>query len=225
MFFVSVICACVWGCNTGVLVLPELQPASITFVNVTTDIQNLEVVVDGQNTLVVPRTQTTTIANVPSGRMVGFYLQNGGRGLRRDTLFYTLGANASLIMFVKGGSASLVEFFGRPLQDTLIPPTASKGYVRFTHAAENTPTLLEPFSVQIFMDGQLLFPQEYLPGLTSPSFAAVEPGTYTFEVRDSITGAVLATKNGVSISAGSSTMIFTYDLQPANPSALGIGIF
>ena len=156
------------------------------------------------------------------GRPVSFTFNENGKSIRRDTLYYTLGSNANLILFVKGSAKGLVEFFSIAQQDTTLPASAPNAVIRFTHAA------LESFgaqTVKVFANGNQLFNEEFDPGITSTKFLQIPPGSYTFELRDAFTNNVVGTIGAIQISAGVSYMLFSYDLLPVAEKQVGLSIF
>ena len=82
----------VTSCEEEVLVFPTLDPANVRFINTTQDVNDLNVVIDERATVNAQRGEATAYAEAASGRQIGFVLKDGDEDLRRDTLFYTLGA-------------------------------------------------------------------------------------------------------------------------------------
>lgn len=211
------------ACDEDVLTFPEPSPASVRVVNVTRDVVTLGVLVDGTTKFDVPRGAASGYVPSPAGRAVSFVLLDEGRSLRRDTLFYTLGGNARVILFAKGTKTNLVEFRSA-IQDTALPPSETRGFVKFVHMAEYE--LADGEFVEVVTpEGTKIFPEIFLPGIASPSWVALEPGTYTFQIRAYGTTDILATLSNVTISAGSTRILYTFDAAPPVPDSLALSIF
>lgn len=208
------------GCNENILVFPTLDPALVRIVNTTQDVGTLDVVVDGSATVTSQRGFVTEYTSSPAGRPVGFVLNENGEPLRRDTLFYTLGGNAKVILFARGAKATLVEF-RRAIQDTTLAPTDDP-VIRFTHMAENTDffVTLELF----FKGGEKVYDEEFDPGLSS-GYASLAPGTYSFEVRSWETGDVAATLENVEIKSGQAYMLYAWDENPPAVDQVALSVF
>lgn len=211
------------SCDEDVLTFPEPSPASVRVVNVTRDVVSLGVLVDGTTSFDVARGEASGYVPSPAGRAVSFVLLDSGRSLRRDTLFYTLGGSARVILFAKGTKTNLVEFRSA-VQDTVLPTSETRGFVKFVHMAEYELTDGE-FVEVVTPDGTNVFPEVFLPGIASPSWVALEPGTYTFQIRAYGTTDILTTLSNVSISAGSTRILYTFDAAPPVPDSLALSIF
>lgn len=210
------------SCTENVLVFPDSKPARVRIVNITQDVSNLEVSIDKQTPLVAERGGSVLASNFPAGRPVSFTFSEQGKLVRRDTLYYTLGSNANLILFVKGSAKGLVEFFSVAQQDTVLPRDASNAVLRFTHGALES---LGAQTVLVFANGTQLMTEEYDPGITSSKYYSLAPGLYNFELRDAFTNEVVGVKTNVQISAAQSYMLFSFDLLPVQDKQVGVSIF
>lgn len=207
------------SCTDDVLVFPTPDPANVRIVNTTQDVAVLETVIDGTTSVVAERGLPSSFTGVPAGRPIGFVFKSNGADLRRDTLFYTLGGGANVILFARGSQSRLIEF-RRALQDTIIGAT-SNPVVRFVHMAENTDQFvtMEVF----FQNGQRAFEEVFDPGIAS-SYVSFDPGTYTFELREWETTNVAA-RLTVSLEAGTSYTMYAYDAAPPLRDSIALQIF
>lgn len=211
------------ACNENVLDLPDPPPARLRIVNVTEDVETLSVMVDSSARLTISRGKASGFEQAAAGRAISFDLSDGnGQPLRRESLYYTLGGGARVLLFVKGSRTGLIEF-RRAIQDTVIDPASTSAFVRFTHMAELTD---RGQLVELWVKGgKRVFPEDYLPGITSPKAEPIVPGTYTFELRESGTTSVLAEWPAMDVKAGTSVMLYTYDLAPPELDRIGTGAF
>lgn len=208
------------SCSDGVITFPTPDPARVRIVNVTQNVSVARVVFDSTIVVDAPRGQASAFTEVPAGRPVVMTLGTPTK-VFRSSLKYTLGGNARVILFAKGDSNGLVEF-RREIQDTILPTVSTKAVVRFTHMAENVD---KAYFVELWCNGKQLMPQEFEPGISSPTYTTLEPGTYSFEIREAGTTNVLATRPNVQISAGVSYMLFTFDTTPGLTDQLTLSIF
>ena len=196
------------SCEQDVLVFPTPDPARVRIVNTTQDVVNLETVIDETASITAARGAATIYAPAPAGRPIGFVFKENGEDLRRDTLFYTLGGSASVILFARGSRTGLVEF-RRPLQDTSIPADADP-VVRFVHMGEQTDQF---FTLEVFTgDGERAFPEIFDPGIAS-AYRSFPAGEITFEAREWEAPTVAASLT-TTLERGRSYVIYTYDAAP-----------
>jgi hypothetical protein len=210
------------ACHENVLQLATLDPAQTRIVNIVDDIDTLGVEVDLTNTVNIQRGAASDAIELPAGRAVPFVFLQNGAPITDDTLYYTLGAKGSVLFFARGSSGTIVEFT-RPIQDTVVPAGDPNVYLRFSHMATYV-SVAEIVQV-IDANGELVFPEEYLPGLTTPAYKKLSPGTYTFRVVETGTTNVLAELKDVQLAAGRSYMLFTFDKQPPQIDNIVLSIF
>jgi len=217
----SILClATLVSCDNGVLNFPQPAPAAVRVVNVTQDVATLGVVIEGSTNMLVNRGDASSFESVTAGRPVSFVFKDGDIVLRRDTLFYTLGGNARVILFAKGTKTNLVEF-RQAIQDTNVSGSPM-AFVRFTHMAE---FVNRAEFVELWTDaGQKVFTDLFLPGISSPTYAQLTPGTHSFVLREEGTGAELARLSNVSLSAGISYMLYTFDAAPTAIDSIAMNI-
>jgi hypothetical protein len=210
------------ACSEDVLVFPTPPPAQVRIVNTTQDVDPLTVMVDNSTQATAIRGEYSVLVTAPAGRPISFVLMERDSMLRRDTLYYTLGGSGKIILFTRGSKSNLVEF-RRVIQDTQLPAGSANSVIRFTHMAENVDKAV---TLEIWVKGAgRLFPEDFDPGLSSPTYTAITPGTYTFEIREYKTTNVLFELSNVSIEAGKSYMIYTFDADPNVTDAIGASIF
>lgn len=213
--------AIIVGCNDGVLNFPQPAPASVRVVNVTQDVAELGVVVEGTSNIRVSRGTASTEFDVTAGRPISFVFKEGDSVLRRDTLFYTLGGDARVILFAKGTKTNLVEF-RKAIQDTTLSGTAM-AFLRFTHMAE---FVNRAEFVELWIEGgQKVFDDLFLPGISSTTYAQLAPGTYSFVLREEGSGVELGRLANVSLSASMSYMLYSYDAAPPAIDSIAMNIF
>jgi hypothetical protein len=221
-----IIVACVGlvGCNESVLDFPTPTPARVRIVNTSRDADTLGVVIDSTTVIRVPRTDVSGGVEVSAGRPISFLVTYRGAAIGRDTARYTLGAGGSIVLFARGSRFNLVAF-NQPVQDTLLAPSEPNAFVRFTNACEydfvEAGSLVELYTAQ----GDKVFKEQYPPDITSPSWARMAPGTYTFVLREAGTTNVLARLENVTLAAGTTYMIFSYDRTPPTLDDIGLSIF
>ena len=207
------------SCEQDVLVFPTPDPARVRIVNTTQDVAELETIIDETVSIASQRGQATVYASAPAGRPIGFVFKEDGEDLRRDTLFYTLGGSASVILFARGSRTGLVEF-RRPLQDTSIPADADP-VVRFVHMGEQTDQF---FTLEVFTgDGERAFPEIFDPGIAS-AYRPFPAGEITFEAREWESPTVAATLT-TTLERGRAYMIYTYDAAPPAFDQLNMSVF
>lgn len=81
------------------------------------------------------------------------------------------------------------------------------------------------YFVEVWSNGTRLMSQEYEPGISSPSYTAIKPGTYDFEIREAGTTNVLTKLSNVSITNGMSYMLYTYDALQGKTDDITLDIF
>ncbi len=219
------------GCESGVLVFPTPQPANVRFVNVTSDISTVRVMIDGGTTVDVARGDASDYTDVGAGRQVAIVVTEPDpvpsdaipARIFVDTTKYTFGERGRVILFVFGDTTGTTAFRSE-IQDTVLPSSTSKPVIRFTHMAL---TVDKAYFVDVFIAGgrQLFSGQEFSPGISASSYEELEPGTYTFELRESGTTNVVATLRDVTITSGRSYMLYSYDAAPPEMDAVALSIF
>jgi len=209
------------ACEEDVLTFPTPNPAQVRIVNTTQDVGVLSVLIDRTSTVDVNRGTASNEVTTSAGRPVSFVLKEGTTDLRRDTLYYTLGGDARVILFTYGSKNGLVEF-RRAIQDTTLD-AASDPVIRFTHMAEST----DQFStLEVWITGgPRLLSEDFDYGLSSTSYQSIAPGTYSFEVREYGTTNVGATISNVTLERGKSYMLYVYDTEPPTPDRIALSIF
>lgn len=208
------------ACSDGVLTFPTPDPAEISVINVTDDVAKLSVLVDGTSTVTALRGAASASASCPAGRPVGFVLKDSITDLR-DTVYYTLGGKAKVILFAYGSKSSVVEF-RRAIQDTVLPASANP-VVRFTHMAQAVDRFA---TLEVWIKGgSRLIDEDFDPGLTSTSYTSLPPGTYSFELREYQTTNVAATLDNVVLQPGKSYMLYTWDAAPPATDSVTLSIF
>lgn len=218
--YVLVVIVSIIGCDEDVLVFPTPPSAYVQFINVTQDIATLSVVVDASDSVDVPRGSSSGFVPAAAGRPVGIMLKQDTSRLR-DTLYYTLGGSARVLLFTRGSKSNVVEF-RRAIQDTTLP-AGSDPVIRFTHMAEN----VNRFStVEVWISGgSKIFDEEFDPGFTSTSYISLPTGTYSFEIREAGTTNVAARISNVQLESGRSYMLYTYDDAPPALDMVTLAIF
>ena len=207
------------ACEQDVLVFPTPDPARVRIVNTTQDVATLETVIDETVSISSDRGLATAYASAPAGRPIGFVFKEDGEDLRRDTLFYTLGGSASVILFARGSKTGLVEF-RRPLQDTSIAADADP-VVRFVHMGERTDQF---FTLEVFTaDGQRAFPEIFDPGIAS-DYRSFPPGEITFETRE-WEAPTVAAEYTMTLERGKTYVMYTYDAAPPTFDQLAMTAF
>ncbi len=210
------------GCESGVITFPTPDPAAVRIVNTTQNVPIVRVTMDSTINVDVARGLATEYTPVAAGRPITIQI-GSPTTIYRDNLRYTLGGNGRVILFVRGDTSSLVEF-RREIQDTVLPPGTTSSVIRFTHMAENV--VDKAYFLEVWITGGTrLLPEEYEPGISSPLYHGIEPGTYSFEVREGGTTNVLAVLPNVQISAGRSYMLYTYDADPPTVDSISLSIF
>lgn len=213
------LCLLLVGCTDGVLTFPEPSPATTTIVNVTDDVDTLNVVVDATTQTTAMRGDASAWVPCPSGRPVGFVLKDNEKDLR-DTVFYTLGGSAKVILFTYGSRRTTIEF-RRGIQDTTLPADADP-VIRFTHMAQNVNQFA---TLEVWITGGArLLPDDFDPGLTSQQYTSIAPGTYSFEVREYQTNNVAAVITNVTLVRGKSYMLYTWDAKPPQVDSVALSI-
>lgn len=208
------------ACSDGVLTFPTPDPALVRVVNTTQDVEQLTIVIDEVATVTASRGASADTVRAAAGRPIGFVLKEGSTTLRRDTLFYTLGGNGRIILFTRGSKQNVVEF-RRVIQDTVLAPS-NVPLIRFTHMAENTDQYI---SLEVWISGgQQLFGEIFDPGLSS-KYQELQPGSYTFELREAGTTNVVATLPDVQIKNGQSYMLYAWDTAPPELDQVTLSIF
>lgn len=208
------------SCSDGVITFPTPDPAQIRIVNVTQNVPVTRVVFDSTVTVDANRGKASDYVQVAAGRPLQFTLGSPVK-VFRSNLRYTLGGNARVILFARGDTNGLVEF-RREIQDTTISAQSPDALIRFTHMAENVD---KAYFVEVWSNGTRLMSQEYEPGISSPSYTAIKPGTYDFEIREAGTTNVLTKLSNVSITNGMSYMLYTYDALQGKTDDITLDIF
>ena len=217
---IAVTAALLTSCTENVLTFPDPDPAKVRIINTTQDVSELSIVIDGTATVKANRGEATDYTTTPAGRPVGFVLKEGNEELRRDTLFYTLGGNGQVILFARGAKTGLVEF-RRAIHDTTLAP-GDDPVIRFTHMAENTDQFI---TMEVFfLGGENVFGEEFDPGLSS-SYVSLEPGQYSFEVREWETTNVAVTLENITLERGKAYMLYAWDLAPPALDQVGLSVF
>jgi len=208
------------ACSDGVITFPIPDPAKVRIVNVTQNVPVTRVVFDSTIVVDAARGKASDFVQVAAGRPVQFTLGTPN-SVYRSNLRYTLGGDARVILFARGDTNGLVEF-RREIQDTLLSAQSANAVIRFTHMAENVE---KAYFVEVWSNGTRLMSQEYEPGISSPNYTSIQPGTYSFEVREAGTTNVLARLQNVSITRGGSFMLYTYDAEPGRTDDIKLDIF
>jgi hypothetical protein len=208
------------ACSDGVITFPTPDPAQVRIVNVTQNVPVTRVIFDSTIVLDAARGQASQYVEIAAGRPVTFTLGSPNK-IYRSNLRYTLGGNARVILFARGDTNGLVEF-RREIQDTTLPSGTPHAVIRFTHMAENVD---KAYFVEVWSNGQRLMTQDFEPGISSPTYTIIQPGTHTFEIREAGTTNVLATLTNVQLFAGLSYMLYTYDTQTQTTDDLTLDIF
>ncbi len=207
------------ACTDDVLVFPTPEPANVRIVNTTQDVALLETVIDASTSIVAERGSPSAYTSVPAGRPIGFVFKSNGADLRRDTLFYTLGGGANVILFARGSQSRLIEF-RRALQDTSISPTADP-VVRFVHMAENTDQFV---TLEVFLqNGQRAFTEIFDPGIAS-GYTAFPAGEYIFEARE-WESTTVAARLTARLEAGKAYTMYAYDAAPPLRDSIALQMF
>lgn len=207
------------GCSDGVITFPAPEPAQIRVVNATINVPLLRVTIDSSSYVDVARGAASSFTTVPAGRPATFFFGSPSRTYRSD-LRFTLGGSARVLLFIWGDSSSVIEY-RRVIQDTLLPAGTPNAFVRFTHMGGSTGSGF--YEVDVWINGQTKLTQEYFePGASSASYSTLQPGRYSFELRESGTSTVLATLADVELRAGTSYMLFSFDAATAGDLQLGI---
>jgi hypothetical protein len=198
------------SCEDGVITFPTPEPAQLRIVNVTSNLQRARVTIDSATFIEADRGRASDYTQIAAGRQIQVQIGSPTR-VFRNNLRYTLGGGARVILFVRGDTTSLIEF-RREIQDTALPMGSTNAVLRFTHMAENVD---KGYFTEIWISGgEQLFPVEFEPGISSRSYYAIAPGTYSFELREAGTQNVLARLNDVTIRAGTSSMLYSYNASP-----------
>ncbi|MDZ4746306.1 MAG: hypothetical protein SGJ05_09935 [bacterium] len=209
------------ACDDGVLNFPQPAPASVRVVNVTQDVTLLGVGIEGETKLLIARGSVSSVIEVPAGRQVSFVFLDSNKMIGRDTLRYTFGGDARVILFAKGTKTNLVEI-RQAIQDTIVT-SSSMAFVRFTHMVENFD---KAGFVELWHEsGSLVFDDLFQPGFSSRGYTQLAPGTYSFVLREEGTSLVLGRLTNVSLAAGMSYMIYSYDAAPPAVDSIAMGIF
>ncbi|MCX6139795.1 MAG: hypothetical protein NTX15_03035 [Candidatus Kapabacteria bacterium] len=218
---VILIGAMLTGCDSGVITFPAPEPALVRIANVTQNVPVSRVTIDSTKVVDVPRGDASQFTEVSAGRPVTFTIGSPDK-VFRSNLKYTFGGGGRVILFVRGDTTSLVEF-RREIQDTLLPSNTPNSVIRFTHMAE---TVDKAYFLEVWITGgEKLLPEEYEPGISSLNYKSIQPGTYSFEVREGRTSNVIATLQNVTIKSGQSYMLYSYDAEPPLVDRVTLKIF
>lgn len=209
------------GCESGVITFPAPDPAFVRIANVTQNVPISRVTIDSTIGVDITRGEASSFTEVSAGRPIVFTIGSPEK-VYRNNLKYTFGGGGRVILFVRGDTTSLVEF-RREIQDTLLPTDAPTSVIRFTHMAE---TVDKAYFLEVWITGgERLLPEEFEPGISSLTYKNIQPGTYTFEVREGRTTNVIATLPNVTIIPGQSYMLYTYDAEPPLVDRVTLKIF
>lgn len=208
------------ACDDGVITFPVPEPAMVRIINVTQNVPIARVVFDSTIVTEAARGKSSTYTQVSAGRPITFTL-GSPTTTYRSNLRYTFGGNARVILFARGDTNGLVEF-RREIQDTILPSTSPSAVIRFTHMAENVD---KAYFVEVWSNGTRLMGQDFEPGISSPSYTAIQPGTYSFEIREAGTTNVLARLSNVPLLSGSSYMLYTFDSDNNRTDDINVDIF
>lgn len=203
------------SCSEDVLTFPELEPARIRIVNVAPGIESLQFVIDSSIVLNVPFSEISPSTAIPSGRPIPFVINVNGRPASRDTSRFTFGTSgASFLATISltPGNYSIVS----PIRDTILPANVPNGYVKFLHGVSDD----RFFEVEVYytQEEPLFASRTFDPYSSSPNFAQLSPGTYTFYLREAGSSTEFARLENVRIDAGRSYLLYSH------PSSAGDGI-
>lgn len=206
------------ACNDGVIVFTTPSPAKMRVVNVTLDIPLVQVVVDSTIRINSYSGKASEYTDVAAGRPVGLQIASADSISKEKK--YTFGDNGKTILFVKGSTERGVDFLS--VQDTTLPANEQSSFVRFVHMAKglNKASVVELWA----NNAQQVFPNRFQPELSSPGFARLPPGRYSFEVREARTPNVIARLDTTAMEPGRSYIIFLYR-TPDNLNAASIAVF
>ena len=212
------------GCNESVLDFPLPSPARVRIVNTSRDADTIGVIIDSTINLDVARGEVSPFVEVGAGRPITFIVTYRGVIIGRDTSKYTMGSNGSIVLFARGSKNKLVSFTS-PVQDTTLAADEANAFLKFTHACEyeyvEAGGLVEVYSGS----GDKIFKEQYPPDITSPRWSRMAPGTYSFVLREAGTTRELARIENVTLQAGKSYMLYSYDRNPPALDDIGLRIF
>lgn len=194
------------SCNENTVTFPTPTPATARIVNVTSDVDTLTVIVDYTTTVKIPHGEASAPISFSSGRPTPFVLMEGDTMLRRDTLYYTFGSGASMVMYSKGTKTNTVEFL-RAVPDTGVDASSGKAYVRFSHMATERPDG-EPYVDLRLLPKDSVVLASMEPGKTKQF--SIAPGTYSFASVQEGTTTTIATLPAQEFRAGVLYTIYLY---------------
>lgn len=216
--FAAALCAVfAMSCDEDVLTFPELEPARIRIVNVAPGIESLQFVIDSSTILNVPFSELSAPTEIPAGRPIPFVINVNGRPASRDTSRFTFGTSGSSFLAtisLTPGNYSIVS----PIRDTILPTNVPNGYVKFLHGVSDD----RFFEVEVYyaQDQSLFASRTFDPYSSSPNFAQLSPGTYTFYLREPGGSTEFARLENVRIDAGRSYLLYSH----SSPTGEGINL-
>jgi hypothetical protein len=225
-----IVCLCLLSglaasaCDEDVLTFPTLEPARIRIVNTAIGTPFLQFVIDSTIVIDVPYSDVSTSTNIPAGRPIPFVINVNGRPAGRDTSRYTFGTSGASFLVSTSttpGNYTIVS----PIRDTILPAGVPNGYIKFLHAVN--PELADrSFEVEVILntDTRLFGTRTFEPYVSSPNFAQLAPGTYSFRIQEAGGTTVFARLDNVIIEAGKSYLLYSFLSQPATADGIALKI-
>lgn len=167
----------------------------------------------------VPRAQASQPVAVASGREAILSIGSQNDRFYQDSLKYTFGESGRVTLFAFGDSYNKVEFRS-PLRDTALASDASVAAVRFLHMAGTTGVGF--YEVEVFANDLNLFSTFFEPGGGSRGYVLLQPGSYTFELRELGTPNVLVKFANVQLSKGQAYTFYSFDEYPPGSGKIGL---
>lgn len=203
------------GCEDGVLTFPMPNPALVRIANVTLNVPRARVFIDSSTTIDINRGEASSFVEVAAGREVPFQIESATRVFLRDAK-YSLGGDGRVILFVRGDTTrgkNGVLFSSVPVYDTLLPAGSKSAVIRFSHMAEEVDL---GSSTELWITGgRIVDSKVFIPGESSTRYNSIDPGEYSFELREAGTTTVLSRLNNITIEPGRSYMIYSYNRSAA----------